>query len=62
LFLSLYQIYLTYLAMKVTHRLSSGAAWGVALIPLVVVLLCICLVIFVSISILAGAAGSGSFE
>jgi hypothetical protein len=62
LFISLYQIFLTYLAMKTTHRLSTGAAWAVALIPLVLVLLCVCFMIFVGFSILAGAAGSGSLE
>lgn len=62
LFVSLYQIYLTYLAMKVTHRLSNGAAWMVALTPVVILLLCVCLMFLVGFSLIAAAAGSGSLE
>ena len=62
IFIYLYQIFLTYLAMKATHRLSTGAALAVALIPLVVALLCVCAMFFALFSLMAGAAGSGSFE
>jgi hypothetical protein len=62
LVVSIYQIFLTYLAMKVTHRLSNGAALAVALTPVVIALICVCLFIFVFASIIAGAAAGTGLE
>jgi hypothetical protein len=62
LFVTLYQIYLTYLAMKVTHRLSNGAAWVVALTPVILGLLCVCFMFIVGFSIIAALVGAGSMQ
>lgn len=62
LVVSLYQIFLTYLAMKVTHRLSNGAALAVALTPVVIAIICVCIAIFALTTIIAGAAAGSGLE
>lgn len=58
-FVWIYQVVLTYFAMKVTHNLTSGKALMVVLVPLVVVFLCaICGFGAVFAAIMA-AAGNG---
>jgi hypothetical protein len=58
----IYQIFLTYLSMKATHRLSTGSALVVALTPIIIGLICGCALFFGMFSLLAGAAGSGGLE
>lgn len=58
LVISIYQLVLSYFAIKVCHNISSGAAAGVVLIPVAVFLLCICGVIMVSFGAIFAAAGA----
>ncbi|MFQ5575403.1 MAG: YIP1 family protein [Anaerolineae bacterium] len=59
---SIYQLVLTYFAVKVSHGLTSGKALGVILIPVAVLLVCVVCGVVVFLIIGAGAiAGSGQF-
>ena len=61
LFVYIYQIVLTYFAMKVTHNLSTGKALVVALVPLVIAIICVVAIFFVVFMVFFGAiAGSSS--
>jgi hypothetical protein len=58
-FVSLYSIVLSYYALKVSHRLSSGAALGVVLTPIVIIFLCICSITMLLIALISAGASSG---
>lgn len=58
--ISIYQIILTYYAMKVTHNLTTGKAIIVAVTPLVIGLLCFAVIFFlVFISVFGAVMSSG---
>lgn len=56
---SIYQLVLSYFAIKVSHNLTSGQAIGVIIIPVVVILACVICGV-VAISVLFASAMSGS--
>lgn len=58
-FVSLYSIVLSYYALKVSHRLSSGAALGVVLTPIVIIFLCICSITMLLVALISAGASSG---
>jgi hypothetical protein len=57
-FISIYQLVLSYYAIKVSHGLDSGKAAGVVLIPTIVVILCILCIAAVALVSLFGLAAS----
>jgi len=57
-FLFIYQIVLTFFAIKVSHNLTTGRAVGVVLIPIAIFLLVICCIAFFVGSIIGGLAGA----
>ncbi len=59
LVLYIYQLVLTYFALKVSHNLSSGNAIVVALTPLVILFLCICCFGVAIGALASNVAGSG---
>jgi hypothetical protein len=62
LFIAIYQIVLTYFAMKVTHNLSTGSALIVALTPIIIGLLCaVCVAVGIFALIFGAAASGGNF-
>jgi hypothetical protein len=59
----IYQIVLTYFAMKVAHNLTSGKALLVALVPLIIGLICAAAVFFLVFTVFFGIlASSGGFD
>lgn len=61
LFVSLYQIVLTYFAIKVSHNMTSGRAVMVILTPILLGFLCACCVGFFFAGTFAALLGSGEF-
>lgn len=59
LIISIYQLVLTYFALKVSHNLSSGQAVGVILTPLIILFLCICCFSVAIVALASNVAGSG---
>ncbi len=58
-FISIYQLVLTYFAIKVSHNLSSGKAIMTILIPILVVFACVICGFAVMFATILGAAGLG---
>ena len=58
-FISIYQLVLTYFAIKVSHNLSSGKAIMTILIPILVIFACIICGFVVMFATILGAAGLG---
>lgn len=58
-FISIYQLVLTYFAIKVSHNLSSGKAIMTILIPILVVFACVICGFVVMFATILGAAGLG---
>ena len=58
--LFIYQLVLTYFAIRVVHRLGGGQAAVVAVAPVLIVLLCVICVSIVGVMIIAGAAANAS--
>ncbi len=56
----IYQIVLTYFAMKVAHNLSSGMALLVALVPLIIGLICAAAIFFIVFMLIFGAIAGSS--
>ncbi len=60
-FLAIYQLVLTYFALKVAHTMTGGKTIAVILIPVVVVFLCLICTLVVTTFAIVGAAGNGQF-
>lgn len=61
IFVSIYQLVLSYFAIKVSHRLTSGRAVMVVLLPVLIGFICACCTIFFFASTIAAVMGSGEF-
>ncbi len=61
-FISIYQLVLTYFAIKAEHNLSSGKALMTVLLPVLIIFLCVaCGVVAFMVTIMGAAAAGGSF-
>lgn len=61
IFVSIYQLVLSYFAIKVSHRLTSGRAVMVVLLPVLIGFICACCTIFFFAGTIAAMVGSGEF-
>lgn len=62
IFVSIYQLVLTYFAMKVAHNVSGGRALGIILTPIAIYILCVCSVALIFFALFASIAeSSGGF-
>ncbi len=61
IFVSIYQLVLSYFAIKVSHRLTSGRAAMVVLLPVIIAIICACCSLIFFASTIAALVGSGEF-